>query len=153
MTMSVFFHSLCSPACNLKRAETDRRRLHRGPEDWAQHRMISLCFILEVIKKYLHQKMINYPCHCLHVSAAADWLLQSDQVLWHGEVWIWCVWRVWAVSEGLPQGKSKPAFTHYLHIRSCCKDVFVNQFILSFSPSFLMCITIKKHLWVQKYTH
>lgn len=47
----------------------------------------------------------------LHVSAAAYRLLQPDQVLWHGEVWVQCVWGIWALSEGLPQGKSRPSLT------------------------------------------
>lgn len=47
----------------------------------------------------------------LHVSAATDRLLQPDQVLRHGEVWVRRFWSVWALSEGLTQGKSRPSLT------------------------------------------
>lgn len=37
--------------------------------------------------------------------AAGDRLLQLDQVLRHGEVWVQRVWGVWALSAGLPAGE------------------------------------------------
>lgn len=124
---------LCSPAGNIERAETNRRRLQWRAEDWTQHckrpsdqscRSQLLASSVLCLRPFLFvfESLHETPCFVTHFSpgsflAAGDRLLQPDQVLWHGEVWVQRVRGVWALSEGLFEGRRLP------HSHCLCHDV------------------------------